>query len=636
MSRSDPEDALLEEVPVDDDDIDENFEIEEVSDASSDEDELSDDLQAVLRSIKAGKSKPEREYEQREPEPLALPRIPSASGQPRRDSEKKVGVSRRPIVVDDFIRNFFVKLGLTKSLESFQTEWHELKQTGRLNEEDVELVPDLYARNEALDAQIKQLREEINRSKDIASEARGTWDQFRKERDFHRMHHRRVQQENKMLLKDIKRLKDKYVCYEPALEKLKDKFENAVKDKTLIRMERDRYKAKAEALEAQLRSFQAMHKAPGQQDATPSSTTTRTAAAPLPVPVPAPVSVPGKKMDKTSQDLASKDEKKSSKKRVADTAFPQDDRPNPHLQQQFEATPAAKWSMRKSFKAHPHSVAGLALHPKKPVLATCSDDKTWKLWSVPKGDLIMSGDGHKDWVANCAFHPRDALLATASGDSTVKVWDLAHAKCSATFTDHTHAVWDVAYHDTGDFLASCSLDHTARLWDLATGRCRQTFRGHVDSVNSVQFQPFSNILTTASGDKTLSLWDMRTGLCVQTFYGHANAVLHASFNLRGDTVISSDADGVVKLWDVRTVSERLEIVTVTTERHPAHAAKFDRSGKVIAVASDAGVVKIYSGMDGQHLADLEGHEGAVQNVLWDPNGQYLVSAGSDCTVRFWS
>ena len=116
---------------------------------------------------------------------------------------------------------------------------------------------------------------------------------------------------------------------------------------------------------------------------------------------------------------------------------------------------------------------------------------------------------------------------------------------------------------------------------MTSMRCRQTFRGHVDSVNFVTFQPFSNNVLTASGDKTISLWDLRTGLCVQTFYGHANACNHAMFNLKGDTVASCDADGIVKLWDVRVVSEFLQI---DTGRHPANAANFDRSGKVLAIA----------------------------------------------------
>ena len=39
--------------------------------------------------------------------------------------EPQIGqVTQRPEVVDDFIRNFLVKMGLSKTLEMFETEWY--------------------------------------------------------------------------------------------------------------------------------------------------------------------------------------------------------------------------------------------------------------------------------------------------------------------------------------------------------------------------------------------------------------------------------------------------------------------------------------------------------------------------------
>ena len=31
------------------------------------------------------------------------------------------------------------------------------------------------------------------------------------------------------------------------------------------------------------------------------------------------------------------------------------------------------------------TITGVALHPRKPILATVSDDLSWKLWTVPQG-----------------------------------------------------------------------------------------------------------------------------------------------------------------------------------------------------------------------------------------------------------
>ena len=98
----------------------------------------------------------------------------------------------------------------------------------------------------------------------------------------------------------------------------------------------------------------------------------------------------------------------------------------------------------KRFKGHKSAITQMSMHPKKSIVATASDDKTWQIRTLPHGELIMSGEGHKDWVANLDFHPKGTHLATCSGDSTVKIWDFLKAACITTFDSHIHPVWAVS------------------------------------------------------------------------------------------------------------------------------------------------------------------------------------------------
>jgi WD40 repeat protein len=81
----------------------------------------------------------------------------------------------------------------------------------------------------------------------------------------------------------------------------------------------------------------------------------------------------------------------------------------------------------------------ITFHPSKPVVCTTSDDRTWKMWSSPTGELILSGAGHTEWLSSAAFHPKaHALLCTGAGDATVKVWDFLNGRCMHTFAEHKH------------------------------------------------------------------------------------------------------------------------------------------------------------------------------------------------------
>lgn len=101
---------------------------------------------------------------------------------------------------------------------------------------------------------------------------------------------------------------------------------------------------------------------------------------------------------------------------------------------------------------------------------------------------------------------------------------------------------------------------------------------------------------------------------------------------QGDSVASCDAYGVVKLWDVRTVGC---MASMDLGPHPANRVAFDPSGTVLAIASNDGAVKMYEVATGK-VTHLTGHEDAVQSVLFDRAGEFLLSAGSDGTIRIWS
>ena len=58
------------------------------------------------------------------------------------------------------------------------------------------------------------------------------------------MHHKRVVQEKNRLLGDIKRLKTHYEGYEAMAKSLRGKYESAMKEKMLVRLERDRLAGK--------------------------------------------------------------------------------------------------------------------------------------------------------------------------------------------------------------------------------------------------------------------------------------------------------------------------------------------------------------------------------------------------------
>jgi sperm-associated antigen 16 protein len=167
----------------------------------------------------------------------------------------------------------------------------------------------------------------------------------------------------------------------------------------------------------------------------------------------------------------------------------------------------------------------MALHMRKQIIASASDDCLWKIWNMETNENIMTGEGHKDWLSGIDFHPAGSHLVTSGSDRNIKVWDFMSSSIAHTFTNVSAApIWKVKFHDTGDFVLSGDGNGAIKLFDLHAIKTRQQYRSHTDSINGLAFQPFTNFFVSGSADRSLSIWDMRTGLTVQTFYGHLNSI----------------------------------------------------------------------------------------------------------------
>eukprot|EP00033_Pygsuia_biforma_P002286 GCRY01002531.1.p1 GENE.GCRY01002531.1~~GCRY01002531.1.p1 ORF type:complete len:611 (-),score=174.44 GCRY01002531.1:657-2489(-) len=597
----------LEQVEVEED-SDDDFEYKEIApeEFEDSEDDTEDTFLATLKTLK----------QERKEERKASKQSPRAKEQ---DEGKRV--VRRAEKVDDYLRNFLIRMNMTKTLNSFQMEWYELKQSNKLPSDEEETA-DVYMQNDKLRQELAFVTKESQKWKNLAEEARATYEKLRKERDFHRMHHRRVVQEKNKLLKDLKQLKSHCEKYDPTIAQLKAKYETAMKEKMLVKLDRDKLASKNEMLELTVSRVEQegglglTATAPPEDKETMKKTTTKLPSI-------------GATRTKSMKGVLTG---KTMTQRPNDSIMPTQNRPNPFIDE--ERVPLSLKNARAvhSFAAHELAVSSISIHPRKSVACTTSDDGSWKLWSLSGGELIMTGNGHQSWLSASAFHPKGGQLVTSSGDATVKLWDFASSACVLTFADHTQAVWDVVFHDTGDFVLSASMDETLRLYDINSERCRQILRGHVDSVNCCDFIPFTNSALSGSVDRTVSMWDVRVGTCVQTFYGHTNAVSDVAASLDGLTVASCDSNGLVKVWDARMVAE-LSSINVAVQ---ANKLAFDPSGTLLGIAAEDCTVKVFDVKQYVHVRDLATGDQPCQDVVFDPEGTFLLSGGSDGKLTTWA
>lgn len=80
------------------------------------------------------------------------------------------------------------------------------------------------------------------------------------------------------------------------------------------------------------------------------------------------------------------------------------------------------------------------------------------------------------------FSPIDRCLASCSGDRTVKLWSIADLSCLRTFQGHTASVLSVAFVSAGAQLVSGGADGLVKVWTVRSDECEATLDAHTDKV----------------------------------------------------------------------------------------------------------------------------------------------------------
>jgi WD40 repeat protein/mono/diheme cytochrome c family protein len=83
--------------------------------------------------------------------------------------------------------------------------------------------------------------------------------------------------------------------------------------------------------------------------------------------------------------------------------------------------------------SHGEPVFKLIHHPSKPVLASCSADKTVRLWDASNLRAVRTFNGPTDYVYAIAFSPDGKWIASGSYNGEVHVWNADDGKLVKTF-----------------------------------------------------------------------------------------------------------------------------------------------------------------------------------------------------------
>lgn len=303
---------------------------------------------------------------------------------------------------------------------------------------------------------------------------------------------------------------------------------------------------------------------------------------------------------------------------------------------------ARRLQLHNSQVASGRPLSTCSLSPDQTLIATGDFGGSCRIWnrhdmSSPLHELAGVHEGSR--LGRVAFNPRPDLgasLASCDALGRMALWSLGQSSSVllSQLHGHTARVASLAFHPSGALLGSASYDYSWRLWDVEHAKELQLQEGHSQPVYSLAFHNDGALAATGGLDAHGRVWDLRLGRAIWTLQGHLRAILSMAFQPRMPLLASSSEDGTVRIWDLR----KLQPITII----PAHPSAVSRVtwatadvGELLLTAGFEGDAKLWAAPDWRLLTTLKAHEGKILDADCSPNGQLVITAGQDHTIKVW-
>ena len=102
----------------------------------------------------------------------------------------------------------------------------------------------------------------------------------------------------------------------------------------------------------------------------------------------------------------------------------------------------------------------------KPMLASCSFDRTVKVWDPSVGKELKHLLGHTESVYSVSFSPDCKVLASGAFDGYCYLWDINSGKSFSQYKIASGGIYDVAWSSSGNRLAIAGSNNQVTVLDI--------------------------------------------------------------------------------------------------------------------------------------------------------------------------
>jgi WD40 repeat protein len=230
---------------------------------------------------------------------------------------------------------------------------------------------------------------------------------------------------------------------------------------------------------------------------------------------------------------------------------------------------------------HSKMVSSVAYSRDGSFIATCSDDRTVKIWDAESGSLFLTINdfSEMDYPNEISFSPDGKLLLTVCNGIRISLWDPYTGKLvleassagdagntdgDAMFAKLFGAEKHALFSPDGKLLLICESD--INVWDIQGRKMIRTIKGPEEGIRSFRVSPDSKYILTNSVENAIDIWEISTGRLIRRLSSDPGVSGSGSFTPDGSKILTRSEDEII-LWDLISWKMLLRLSTVSGSRH---------------------------------------------------------------------
>jgi len=229
--------------------------------------------------------------------------------------------------------------------------------------------------------------------------------------------------------------------------------------------------------------------------------------------------------------------------------------------------------------------------------------------------------GHRNVIVNCFFVINSVNCYTVSKDGAVFVW-----QCDRSMTDFE--VDEIKRKHQDDDEESTGKDNNGPTWSLES---KHFFHQDNTQLTSAEFHQKNNLLVVGFSSGLFMLYEMPDFIQIHSLSITQHKINSIGINHAGDWLAFGSASlGQLLVWEWQSESY---VLKQQGHFYDMSVMAYSPDGQLIATGGEDRKVKVWNTFTGFCFVTFNQHSAGVTGVEFSQNGQVIVSASLDGTVR---